>query len=104
MKHALIIFLILLSGCASVEIRDVKPQIIEVPKTVYFLYKNTIQLQNAYATYTTKSRYNIRGFYTRNEIHCIEWDFECLGHEVYHLLRQKGNPRLDVDGVKHFNH
>jgi hypothetical protein len=42
------------------------------------------------------------GFYRSrdNSIHVMKWDFETMGHEVYHGLKREG---LKTDGFIHFD-
>lgn len=85
----------LLQGCAA-----------HTPQKIYYcaeynLYTNKIKLDAAYRA-KKGSKDSIEGFYETkdNSIHVMKWDFETLGHEVYHGL--KGNGLIIENGFEHW--
>lgn len=52
---------------------------------------------------TGKDGSDVRGFYYSGTIHCVKWDYVCMGHEVYHHMQYKGEPMLIPDGREHFD-
>ena len=67
----------------------------------YNLYTNRIELDAAYRMRQGKKD-NMKAFYhiKDNSIHVMKWDFESLGHEVYHGLEGEG--LIIESGFEHF--
>jgi hypothetical protein len=103
--------LLFITGCVSSRIAHTTdtPQIISVKNdlTVH-LHESVTTLRAAYMYQggDTAIINKILGFYSENEnsIHCLKWDFNTCGHELFHALQFKGSPTLLVDkGYEHFN-
>jgi hypothetical protein len=106
-----IISLLLFTGCATVETSRVTglPQVIDVKDNLtVHLYDSLDSLQAAYM-YQGGDTHKIKkvlGFYSErdNAIHCLKWDFNTCGHELFHALHYKGSPSLVADeGYEHFD-
>ena len=97
----------LLVGCGTVKI---EPQILKMEYVLIYLYKSKADVEIDYRNFggTVLRIGEIRGFYSHilNSIHCIKWDYYCLGHEMMHALDYKSEPSLIVEGDRrwHFNH
>lgn len=106
-----VICLIVFTGCATSGSSFVtgSPQVIDVKNdlTVH-LYDSLTTLRAAYMYQGgDASKINrVLGFYSEegNSIHCLKWDFNSCGHELFHALQFKGSPTLMVDkGYEHFD-
>lgn len=103
----IIIVLWLSLGCAHVYLPPEKI-IIDVPVEVY-LYDSVADLRDACMVEGWNADCSILlGIYRNNNkqglhsLHCIKWDFESCGHELYHALQRTGTPTLSADGRNHF--
>ncbi len=108
---ASVICLLFISGCATTQVTHTSglPQVIDVKDNLtVHLYDSLPTLRAAYM-YQGGDAVKINkvlGFYseTENSIHCLKWDFDTCGHELFHALQFKGYPTLMVDkGYEHFD-
>ena len=117
-KHVVIKFILLsaicllfAAGCASTEKPHVtgSPQLIDVKNNLRVrLYDSLSTLRAAYMFQRgdVDKINRVLGFYSDsdNTIHCLKWDFNTCGHELFHALQFKGSPTLLVDkGHEHFD-
>lgn len=105
-----IIILIFLINCAggyqpkNIDvINNYQSQDIDLNNVKIRLYASFDDLQKEYKLLSGEDD-KVLGFYNvqENKIHCIKWDFTICGHELYHALFYKGNPKLKVH--KKFHH
>lgn len=92
------LLIILLSGCVTYT-----PQKIRFCAD-YNLYTEKYKLEAAWHNYGGVSN-SPDGFYSSkdNSIHAMKWDFNTIGHEVSHGMKNKGFPELIVeDRFDHF--
>jgi len=106
-----VVCLLFFTGCSTTRSSQVtgSPQIINVKNdlTVH-LYDSLKTLRAAYMYQGGDAgKINrVLGFYSEvnNSIHCLKWDFNTCGHELFHALQFKGAPALLVDsGYEHFD-
>jgi hypothetical protein len=106
-----VISLLFISGCATTQVANNAgaPQAIDVKDNLtVHLYDSLTTLRAAYMYQGGNAgKINkVLGFYseTGNSIHCLKWDFNTCGHELFHALQFKGSPTLMVDkGYEHFD-
>ena len=102
MKSLLLIIAILLVGCATPTMRAA--QTIDIAVTIH-LYVSEKSLNVAYMervgifSFDGRAR-RLRGFTSKDGLHCVKWEFEICGHELYHVLQNTG--KLKADGNPHF--
>ena len=100
-----IVFLLLLTvGCAHVV---EEPEVIILEEVEVHLYDNVLDLQErCIGKYGSEEACLSKlGFYSRkdNTLHCVKWDFETCGHELFHALQRHGIPMLDPNNHEHFD-
>jgi len=106
MKNIIILILLFIAGCsASNTIRE--PEIYTRRELVFYFYDNQSDLQKDYRDFTGQKllRESLEGFYSQDldGVHCLKWDFCCLGHEVMHALNYESNPPLFIEEDKKFH-
>lgn len=100
MKILCVVIMLFLIGCQSYT-----PQRIKYCGTFY-LYTDKGKLDAEWYNsggldvYSNDRRLNGFYRYQDNSIHAMKWDFETIGHELYHGLQRNG---LNSDGFIHFN-
>jgi hypothetical protein len=112
-KQFFIIFILLFSGCAvKRETIKIETQIINVPATTVVLFGSYDELFDEYRRLGGKKGYrgigmvgpNLgEGFYMDGIIYCVKWNLKICGEELFHFLRDKGSPPLEIDlGFEHW--
>ncbi len=102
MKTLSLLLALFFIGCATPQMRS--PQTIDIAVTVH-LYESEEALNEAYTeqggvfSWDGKMK-RLRGFTNKDGLHCVKWDFEICGHELFHVLENTGE--LKADGNSHF--
>ena len=108
-KFFIILVIFLFAGCGTLP--RIEPQTLLMEEVLIEFYANRFELRSDfYDLYPDEIIKNgeLRGFYSPelNSIHCVKWDFYCLGHEMMHALDYvTEDPHLLVEKNRlwHFN-
>ena len=94
------LIIIILTGCASTGKTNANiTEIMTVEKDLgVHLYNDIDKMRAAYMYQGGDIRKvnRLKGFYSEqsNAIHCMKWDFNTCGHELFHALQYKASPTL----------